>query len=46
MSIKNRESYDSPLCKVLEVKSQSVICLSGSNEDYKNTNDPDWFGEL
>lgn len=42
MSIKNKESYDSPLCEVLEVKGQSIICQSGTTEQYGNTNDPDW----
>lgn len=43
MGIKNKESYVSPLCEVIEVKSQSIICQSGITDQYGNTNDPDWF---
>lgn len=40
---KARPRYDSPLCKVIEVKTQSIICQSGNTDQYGNTNDPDWF---
>lgn len=42
MSITHKESYEPPICEVLEVKGQSIICQSGNTEQYSNTNDPDW----
>ena len=35
--------YVSPKVKTVEIKAQAIICQSGSNEGYSNTNDPDWF---
>ena len=43
MGIINKESYVSPEVTTLEIKAQAIICQSGSNEGYGNTNDPDWF---
>ena len=34
--------YVSPYVEIVEIKTQAIICQSGSNEDYSNTNDPDW----
>ena len=45
MNIKNKESYDSPLCEVMEVKAYSIICQSGGTEQYNNNFDNDWFDE-
>ena len=38
-----KDLYVSPEVTTLEIKEQAIICQSGSNEDYDNTNDPDWF---
>ena len=36
-----KDLYVSPEVTTLEIKAQAIICQSGSNEDYDNTNDPD-----
>ncbi len=38
-----KDLYVSPEVTTLEIKAQAIICQSGSNEDYDNTNDPGWF---
>ena len=38
-----KDLYVSPEVTTLEIKAQAIICQSGSNEDYYNTNDPVWF---
>ena len=38
-----KDLYVSPEVKIVEIKAQAIICQSGSNENYDNTNDPDWF---
>ena len=40
---KARPRYDSPLCEVMEVKTQSIICQSGGTEQYDNVFGNDWF---
>ena len=44
MSMDIKSDYISPLCKVIEVKTQAVLCQSGGTEDYGNNPNPNWFG--
>ena len=36
--------YASPKVKVVTINVQGILCQSGSNEEYTNNNDPNWFG--
>lgn len=44
MSMDIKSDYISPLCRVIEVKTQAVLCQSGGTEDYGNNPNPNWFG--
>lgn len=39
----NRNDYQTPGLKVIEIKARRVICQSGGTDQYTNTDDPNWF---
>ena len=44
--LRERQAYVPASMKVIGVTAHGVLCASGSNEDYTNNNNPDWFSNL
>ena len=37
----SREAYEAPKCEIIEMQNEGVLCLSGSNESFTES---DWGG--
>lgn len=41
-TIELTELYSAPKCKVVDIKAQRVLCLSGENESFTEENVENW----